>query len=399
MKLSVDDLAILGGTAEFEEPLHVGQPSVGDEEALFRRIQGAIGRRWVTNDGPLVREFEARLESLLGVRHCLATANGTVGLEIAIRALELEGEVILPAFTFAATAHALEWLGVQPVFADVRPSDYTLDPKAAAELITPRTTGILGVHLWGRPCDVAELTELGERHSLRVIFDAAHAIGMSAEGVQIGGFGEAEVFSFHATKIVNAFEGGAITTNDDALAEKIRKMRNFGFAGIDTVEMLGTNGKMSEISAAMGLTSLDAFAETVQHNEANYRHYKQCFDSLDGLSLLEFDSSTNPNYQYIVVLVDREQLGLSRDDAINLLWQENVLARRYFYPGLHKVEPYQSRPTTPGMLTVTDRLSEQVMVLPTGNAIGVAEVARVCALLTFVSTKGSEIAERLHGKC
>ncbi len=250
-------LAVLGGVPAFAEPLHVGRPNVPDRAKLLQRIEGALDRRWFTNDGPLVQEFEAALVRQLQVKHVVAMCNGTTALEIAIRALELKGEVIVPSFTFVATAHALQWQEITPVFADIEPATHLIDPAQVERLITPRTTGIIGVHTWGRPCDVAALAEIADRRGLTLLFDAAHAMGCTHRGVPIGRFGAAEVFSFHATKCVHSFEGGAVATNDDDLAEKLRLMRNFGFAGYDRVVYLGINGKLSEIHAAMGLTSLE----------------------------------------------------------------------------------------------------------------------------------------------
>src|SRR5579862_3203983 len=207
-KVSLRDLAILGGAPAFPAPLHVGRPNLGDRGVLLERINDILDRRWFTNNGHYVQEFERRLAELTGARHCIAMANGTVALEIAIRALDLTGEVILPSMTFVATAHALQWQQIQPVFCDVDPHTFTLDPDRIAELITPRTTGILGVHLWGRVCDVERLSEVAVEHGLKLLFDAAHAFHTSHEGQMVGCFGDAEVFSFHATKFFNTFEGG-----------------------------------------------------------------------------------------------------------------------------------------------------------------------------------------------
>src|SRR5205823_3737043 len=203
------------------------------------RFDDMLDRGWLSNEGPFVQEFEKRIEQMLGVRHCIAMCNATVGLEIAIRAAGLTGEVIVPSFTFVATAHALQWQQITPVFCDIDPKSYTLDPARIEELITPRATGLIGVHLWGRPCDVEALTDIARRYRLKLLFDAAHSFACTHQGRMIGNFGEAEVFSFHATKFVNAFEGGAVVTNNDDLAARIRLMKNFGFAGYDDVVYVG----------------------------------------------------------------------------------------------------------------------------------------------------------------
>jgi len=249
-------LAIFGGRPAFAEKLHVGRPNIGDRARLLKRIEDILDRRWLTNNGPYVQEFERRIAETIGVKHCIATCNGEMGLEIAIRALELKGEVIVPAFTFVASAHALQWQEITPVFADIDPETHLIHPASVRRLITPRTTAILGVHIWGQTCAIEALEEIAREHHLRLLFDAAHAFGCTRHGRSIGTFGDAEVFSFHATKFVNSLEGGAIVTNHDDLARKIRLMKNFGFFGYDDVGYIGTNGKMNEFSAAMGLTSL-----------------------------------------------------------------------------------------------------------------------------------------------
>jgi len=258
MKTQIEDLAIWGNSSAFAKPLYVGRPNIGDRARLHERIDDMLDRRWLTNDGIYVQEFERRVADMLGVRHCIAMCNGTVALEIAIRATGLKGEVIVPSFTFIATAHALQWQEITPVFCDIDLETGNIDPARVEELITPRTTGIIGVHLWGRPCKIEALEEIAQRHGLVLLFDAAHAFACSHRGEMIGRFGNAEVFSFHATKFINAFEGGAVATNDDDLAGNIRLMKNFGFAGFDNVIYIGTNGKMTEVCAAMGLTSIES---------------------------------------------------------------------------------------------------------------------------------------------
>jgi dTDP-4-amino-4,6-dideoxygalactose transaminase len=245
------DLAINGAPPAFDQPLHVGRPNIGDRDAFLRRVNQILDNQWLTNNGPMVQEFEQRIAAHLGVKHCIAMCNGTVALEIAIRALGLEGEVIIPSWTFVATAHALYWQGITPVFADIDPATHNLDPAAVRRMITPRTSGIIGVHLWGRAAPIDELQAIADQHGLKLMFDAAHAFGSTYKGQTIGQFGACEVFSFHATKSFNTFEGGAVTTNDDELAETMRLMRNFGFVHYDKVIHPGTNGKMIEVCAAM----------------------------------------------------------------------------------------------------------------------------------------------------
>jgi dTDP-4-amino-4,6-dideoxygalactose transaminase len=391
-KRSPADLALLGGTPAFTEPLHVGRPNLGDREAFLARIHDILDRRWFTNNGPDVQEFERRIAAFTGTRHCIAVCNATIGLELVTRALGMDGEVIVPAFTFVATAHALQWQGVTPVFCDVDPETHNLDPVAAEALVTPRTTGIVGVHVWGRPCAVEALGALARRRGLKLVYDAAHAFACSHGGRMIGGFGDAEVFSFHATKFLNCFEGGAITTNDDDLARRVRLMKNFGFSGYDNVVHPGTNGKMTEVCAAMGLSSLERVDEIIEVNRRHQARYRDGLRDVPGVSVLTYDPRERSNLQYVVLEVDESRAGLDRDALVRLLHAENVLARRYFHPGVHEMEPYRSRDPHAGeRLPQTTRLCRRVMTLPNGTAVTEADVDTVCALVRFAVEHAAEL--------
>jgi len=396
-KRHIADLAILGGAPAFQEKLHVGRPNIGNRAHLLDRINDILDRRWLTNAGTYVREFEKRIAETVGVRNCVATCNGAVALEIAIRALDLRGEVIVPAFTFIATAHALQWQQITPVFADVDPRTHLIDPSSAACLVTPRTSAILGVHTWGRCCDVEGLERLAERHRLHLLFDAAHAFGCGQHGRLVGSFGELEVFSFHATKFVNSLEGGAIVTNNDELAQKMRLMKNFGFLGYDNVGTIGTNGKMNEFSAAMGLTSLEAMDTFVAANRRNHELYSAELADVPGIHVLPYDAAERCNYQYVVTEIDSAACPISRDRLLDVLWAENVMARRYFYPGCHRMQPYRSmNPDAWRHLPQTERISSRVLVLPTGETVSAADVARVCEVIRLAAAAGRELSRRLE---
>lgn len=399
-KASIDDLAIFGGPPAFAEKLHVGRPNIGDRAALLARINTILDNRWLSNGGPFEQALEQRIADMLGVRHCIAVCNATVAMEITIRALDLTGEVLVPSLTFIATAHALQWQQLTPVFCDIDPATHNLDPARLERMITARTSGLIGVHLWGRACPVEALAEIAARHNLRVLYDAAHAFGCTHQGRMIGSFGDAEVFSFHATKMINSFEGGAVVTNDDELARKIRLMKNFGFTNWDEVSYVGTNGKMSEVAAAMGLTSLDALTDFVAANRRNYEQYRAGLGEIAGLHLLPYNDGERHNYHYVVVEVDDAQTGLSRDALVQILWAENVIARRYFYPGCHRMEPYRSYYPHAGLLLPeTERLVERLLVLPTGTAITPADIEEVCAILRVAIGASAQVRARLqHGQ-
>jgi dTDP-4-amino-4,6-dideoxygalactose transaminase len=362
--------------------LHVGRPNVGNEDRLFARFREILDRRYFTNNGPCVQELEAKIAQYAGVRHCVAMCNATIALEIATRALGMAGEVVVPSLTFIATAHALQWQGITPVFADIAPGTHHLDPESVERVLTPRTTGIIGVHLWGEACDIEGLADLARRRDLKLLFDSAHAFGCSHRGKMIGGFGAAEVFSFHATKFFNSFEGGAVVTDDDDLADRMRLMRNFGFAGYDRVIYPGTNGKMSEICAAMGLTSLESLDQFIAVNRSHYHLYRSLLGGLPGIKLFTYNELEKRNYQYIVLEVDPAEAGLSRDELIAVLVAENVNARRYFWPGCHRMEPYSSYyPNSYLLLPETELVACRLLSLPTGTAVNEDQVRTIASIL------------------
>jgi dTDP-4-amino-4,6-dideoxygalactose transaminase len=369
-------------TPMFGTPRLVGCPNPVDRQRLIERLDGMFERGRFTNNGPLVQEFEESVADIIGVEHCIATCNATVAMELAARALDLKGEVIVPAFTFVATAHALHWMGLSPIFADIDPHTHNLDPQSIERLVTPQTTGIVGVHLWGRSCDTDAIGDIADRHGLRQIFDAAHAFGCSRGNRMIGGNGDCEIFSFHATKFVQSFEGGMIATNDSELATRLRLMRNFGFAGIDQIVSPGTNAKMCEANAAMGLTSLEAMPIALAVNRSNHLAYRQGLSAVEGVSLMEFDIGDKNNHQYVVVEIDQERYGATRDVLADHLQAHGVVARRYFTPPLHYVPPYSDRRAEAiPALPVAERISAQVLALPTGAQMNAADIAGVCRLI------------------
>jgi dTDP-4-amino-4,6-dideoxygalactose transaminase len=396
MKLNIDELAVFGGKPIFEYALHVGRPNIGNRQKFTERVADILDRKWLTNGGKYVQEFERQLEQLMGVKHCIAICNATVALEIAIRALGMKGEVIVPSFTFIATAHALQWQEITPVFCDIDPETHNLDPQQVERMITPRTTGIIGVHVWGRACDTGALGEIAHRRNLHLLFDAAHAFACTSKGQMIGGFGDAEVFSFHGTKFFNTLEGGAVVTNDDSLAKKIRLMKNFGFTNYDQTDYVGINGKMNEVSAAMGLTNLESLDEFIGVNRHNYQFYQTQLAGLDGVSLIAFNDIEKFNYQYVVLEIDPQITGVTRDDLVAILHAENILARRYFFPGCHQMEPYRSYfPHSGLLLPQTERLTQRVLCLPTGTAVDEMEIRQICGLIRLTLENSEEIKRRL----
>jgi dTDP-4-amino-4,6-dideoxyglucose len=398
MKLGLYDLAICGGPVAFQKARKVGRPNTGARERFLARINEVLDREWLSNMGPLMYEFEARLAEIAGVRHCVSLCNATVALQMLMGDEATAGgpgdEVIVPALTFPATAHAVYWRGLRPVFADVDPVTGLIDPDHVESLITPRTRAIVGVQLWGQPCDVERLEKIAEGYRLRLYYDAAHALGCSHDGRPLGSYGHAEVFSFHATKIVNSFEGGAIVTDDDELAERMRAERNFGFGGPDGAVLLaGTNGKLSEAGAAMGLTSLEALDDTIAHNRANYEHYRRLLAGIPGVTTLVYDDLDRNNHHYMMVSVDAAVSGLHRDTLLTLLRAENVMAQPYFSRGLHQMKPYAQTP--PVSLPNSEALCEQLLALPTGPAVDAGDVELISDVIRTAVAHGPELTARL----
>lgn len=393
-KQTIHDLALFGAPSLFADKLYVGRPNLCSRDKLHAALDQIFDNRWLTNDGPFVQRFEKRLEEYMGVRHCIAVCNATIGLQMVYRALGRNRssgrKALMPAFTFVATAHAWEWEGGQPVFCDVDADQHLLSPDAVESHIDDETALLVGVHTWGQPCQIEKLEALSAAHRIPLVFDSAHAFSNFHAGRRIGGFGDAEVFSFHATKFFNTFEGGAITTNDDALAAELRHMRNFGFAGYDRVAHLGTNGKMQEISAAMGLCLLDELDGLLETNRRNYRSYLDAFRSCPGISLLQLDQPETLNCQYVVGTLAPDLPAFARDLLVDVLWAENVLARKYFYPGCHRAAPYADRAPVP-VLPVTDDLCRRVVVFPTGTAVAPDQIRQIADAVRFVLEHADDV--------
>ena len=398
-KRQLKDLALFGGSPLFGDKLYVGRPNLCAREKLHAALDQIFDNRWLTNDGPFLRRFEERLQEYLGVRHCVAVCNATIGLQMVYRAFlpadARRRKALMPAFTFIATAHAWEWEHGEPVFCDVDAERHLLAPADVEARIDGETALLIGVHTWGQPCRIPELEALSEARGIPLVYDSAHAFANSWNGRRVGGFGQAEVFSFHATKFFNTFEGGAITTDDDALAAELRHMRNFGFSGYDCVSRLGTNGKMQEISAAMGLSLLDELDGLLEINRRNLQVYREAFQACPGLSLLVPEDLAASNCQYIVAQVGQDRNPALRDLLVEALWAENVLARRYFHPGCHRSEPYASRSRVVS-LPVTDELCRRVMVLPTGSAVEPDQIRAIAECVRFMMEHADELQGR-HG--
>ena len=394
MKQSFTDFAVCGGVPEFTAPLVVGRPNELPRESFLAKVEAVLDSGHLTNGGPMVAEFERQIAEWLDVKHVVAVCNGTAALQIMIMACNLSGEVIIPSMTFIATAHALQWIGLTPVFADIDPETHTLQPDSVERCITQRTSAILGVHLWGNPCDVDELSLLAHQHDLKLLFDASHGFGCSYGMRPIGSLGDAEAFSFHATKVMHSVEGGAVVTNNDTIAERCRLMRNFGITGLTQIESLGINAKMSELSAAAGLTSLETVPQLIRHNANNLALYQLHLQHINGLTVCLPSEKHSSNGNYVVIRVDENRFGLSRDEIVLILRTEGVFARAYFSPGCHNAPPYAGNPIhTPVKLQTTEGLLTTIMQLPTGGTVNELEIKRISELLTSIKQQAPHLRQ------
>lgn len=383
-------LAVDGGAPAFAEPRYVGTPNIVNRGRFHELLDDALDRRWLTNRGPFVHRFEEMIAERAGVPHAITVTNATVGLELLLRAMDVDGEVIVPSYTFVATAHAVRWLGMRPVFADVDPTTHLIDPWSVRRVVTSRTRAILGVHLWGRAADDAGLRAVADDLGVPLVYDGAHALGSTTRSGPVLALGDAAVVSFHATKFLSSFEGGAVVTDDGDLAERIRRMSNFGFAGRDQVDWLGTNAKLSEVHAAMGIAQLEVIDETLAASHHRMELYAHHLRGIPGLRLLTDPPGVISNGQYIVVEVDAPSFGRSRDELVDALEAENVMARRYFWPCAHRMQPYLSEDPNAGLLLPeTERLAGTVIVLPTGTAMSERDIEVVCQLLAQLARPGS----------
>lgn len=327
----------------------------------------------LTNNGAMVQELEAKLKAYLGVKHLFFVSNGTIALQIAIKALDLHDEVITTPFSYVATTSSLVWEGCQPVFVDIDPHTLCIDPNLIEAAITPRTSGILATHVYGIPCAVHQIEELAKRHQLKVIYDAAHTFGGKYQGRSIVSYGDISVLSFHATKVFHTVEGGAIITNDDELAHRISYMRNFGHNGQEAFWGIGINGKNSEFHAAMGLCNLPHIQEVIQARQQIFAWYDELIKG-SGLTRPTLPEKTDYNYAYYPVIFPSEESLLQAKQHLN---ESEIFPRRYFYPPLCDL-PYISSFKAP----ITVNLSSRVLCLPLYPELTFEDVMRVISFIT-----------------
>lgn len=355
----------------------VTKPFLPPKEEFEKYLAGIWQRNWLTNMGPLANDLELRLKKHLGLKHLLFVANGTVALQMAIKALELRGEIITTPFSFVATTSSIVWEGCTPVFVDIDEKSLNIDPAKIEEAITEDTTAILATHVYGNPCDVEAIEIIAKKHHLKIIYDGAHAFGVEINGKSVFEYGDISTCSFHATKLYHTIEGGMMAMQDPALLKRIAYIRNFGFSGPDSYAELGINGKNSEFHAAMGLANLNYVNTILQKRAELAAHYRTRLKSLRAEVPVWHPMATNNNAYYPIIFENEEQLLMS----VKKLTANEIFGRRYFYPSLASSLPYLPSQK----MEITDNMSKRVLCLPLFYDLSLEEIDLICRLLLQVN--------------
>lgn len=362
-------------------PLYVTRPLLPPLEEFIPYLEEIWRSGILTNAGPMHAQLERALSEHLGVDRVVLFANGMLALVTALRALQIRGEVVTTPYSFVATPHSLIWNDIEPVFADIDPETFNLDPACIEAAITPRTTAILPVHCYGQPCDTAAIQDIADRHGLRVIYDAAHAFGVTDEGGSILRHGELSMLSFHATKVFNTFEGGAIACSSDQLCARLSHLKNFGIENETSVPSLGINGKLNEVSSAFGLLQLMHIDAGTSARRRIALRYADGLRGIAGIKVPDWNTSPHNNHGYFPILVTK-RFTVSRDDLYTALRTRDIFARRYFYPLLSSLPMYAHLPSSaPDNLPVAHRVARQILCLPIFPDMTDTDVDRVLSAL------------------
>lgn len=363
-------------------PIYVTQPALPPLEEFVEYLSKIWDNKILTNNGPFHQAFEEELAKYLGVKYISLFSNGTLALVTALQALRITGEVITTPYSFVATTHSLWWNNIKPVFVDIEPDFFNLDPDKVEAAITPQTTAILPVHVYGNPCKVDRLQEIADTYGLKLIYDAAHAFGVKQNGNSALNFGDLSILSFHATKVFNTIEGGAIICHDEKTKKRIDYLKNFGFAGETTVIEPGINAKMNELQAAYGLLQLKYVDGYIASRRSIAKLYRDRLANMPGISFLPDMNGVEHTYPYFPILIDAKVYGKTRDEVYEMLKANSIFGRRYFYPLISQFPTYRGLPSaTADNLPVATRVAEQVICLPIYPDLGVKIVGIICNLL------------------
>lgn len=370
-------------------PIYVTRPFLPPLEEFQEYLENIWATKHLTNGGKYHALFEKELADYLHVKYVSLFSNGTLALISALQTLRITGEVITTPFSFVATTHALNWNGIKPVFCDVDPVTYNLDPKKIEAAITPKTTAILPVHVYGNPCDVERIQEIAGIYGLKVIYDACHAFGVTVNGTSVLNFGDLSVLSFHATKTFTTFEGGAIICHDETTKKRIDFLKNFGFADETVVVAPGINAKMNEFQAALGVLQLKYIDQSIQRRKLIAEQYRKQLQGLPGISFFDDLPGVRHNYQYFPIFVDQKRFGRSRDEVYELLKKDGIFTRRYFYPLISQFPTYRGLDSAhPGNLPAAEDVTQRVVCLPMYPDLELADVSNIASIIRTLK-KGS----------
>jgi len=366
-----------------KDKIYITKPFLPPLDEYVKYLEKIWTSKHLTNNGPFHQQFEKELANYLGVKYVSLFNNATTGLLIAIKALELKGEIITTPYSFVATAHSIMWNGLTPVFVDINPSTCNIDPDKIENAITSKTSAILPVHIYGNPCDTKKIKDITDKHGLSVIYDAAHAFGVKQNNKPILNEGDLSILSFHATKVFNTFEGGAIISSTSEMKKKIDDLKNFGFQGETVVEGIGINGKMNEIQAAMGLLQLKYIDEAIEKRKIITEIYRKGLKNVLGICFLDDIEGVSHNYSYFPVFLQEKKYGKSRDEVYEELKNHNIFSRKYFYPLISQLTVYQNLPSTAKKnLPVAEQKSKEVLCLPIYPDLNNRDVERIIEILT-----------------
>lgn len=362
--------------------IYVTRPLLPELEKFVDYLRDIWESKWLTNNGKYHQQFEQALQDYLGIKNCSLFVNGTLALVVGLQALRITGEVITTPYSFVATTHALHWNGIKPVFCDIEEGTLNIDSHKIESLITPCTTAILAVHVYGHPCDVNNIRKIADTYGLKVIYDAAPAFGVKINGESILNYGDMSMLSFHATKVFNTIEGGAIVTNDEKLKKRADFLRNFGFVDEVTVVAPGINAKMNELQAAYGLLQLEIIDEEIRKRKEITLIYRRNLFDIEGIKIFEDFSGVTHNYSYFPILIDHGKYGRSRDEVYGLLKKNNIYARRYYYPLISHFPTYKNLASAcPENLPVAEKITKEILCLPIYGNLETDEVKKVCNLI------------------
>jgi dTDP-4-amino-4,6-dideoxygalactose transaminase len=391
----LDKPAVLGGAPAFEALLPITKPTLPKIDAVIDNFQEIFKSGMITNS-KYVKRFEEEIENYIGVKHASALSSCTSGLLLVLKAFNLEGEVIIPSFTFSASGHALIWNGLKPKFVDIDNETYNVDVQQVKEAVNSRTSAILGVHIFGNPCDIKALVEIAKDHHIKLIFDAAHALGSKYNNLNIGQFGDAEVFSCSPTKLMVTSEGGIVTTNDDELERKVKIGRNYGDDGSYDCEFAGLNARMSELHAILGMETLKMLDSNVENRSKLANIYMDRLSKLNGIKFQTINPGCRTTFKDFSIYVEEENFGLNRDELSKALSHENIMTRKYFYPPLHQQRAYSKIwKEDPIKLPVTEDISTSVLSLPLFSHMAEEDVIMVSECIEKVHEYAGEIKTQM----